>query len=146
MFSKATEYALRATIYIAQKGRAEHKISIEEIAEAIDAPRSFTAKILQTLRNDDTVIKSVSGPNGGFYMDEADTKLPVCMVLKAMQEEEVLNKCVLGLSKCSEQNPCPMHSKYKFIKAQLIELFESQSIQELAENMNNKDVFIGNMK
>jgi Rrf2 family transcriptional regulator, iron-sulfur cluster assembly transcription factor len=47
MFSKATEYALRATIYIAQKSSTEHKIGLEEIAKAIDSPASFTAKILQ---------------------------------------------------------------------------------------------------
>ena len=43
MFSKATEYALKATIYIAQKGSAEAKISIDEISRAIDSPQSFTA-------------------------------------------------------------------------------------------------------
>ncbi|MFM2359513.1 MAG: hypothetical protein RLY16_1506, partial [Bacteroidota bacterium] len=53
MFSKATEYALRATIYIAQKSSTEHKIGLEEIAMAIDSPASFTAKILQALTKDD---------------------------------------------------------------------------------------------
>ena len=38
MFSKATEYALRATIYIAQKGSEARKCSIEEISMAIDSP------------------------------------------------------------------------------------------------------------
>ena len=41
MFSKATEYALRATIYIAQKSSAEKKLSIGEIAKAIDSPVPF---------------------------------------------------------------------------------------------------------
>ncbi|MBK6992081.1 MAG: Rrf2 family transcriptional regulator [Chitinophagaceae bacterium] len=49
MFSKATEYALRATIFIAQKSTEETKLSIDDIAKAIDSPKSFTAKILQQL-------------------------------------------------------------------------------------------------
>jgi len=49
MFSKATEYALRATIYIAQKSSVDKKLSLTEIAQAIDSPPSFTAKILQLL-------------------------------------------------------------------------------------------------
>ena len=49
MFSKATEYALRATIYIAQKSSVDKKLSLTEIAQAIDLPPSFTAKILQLL-------------------------------------------------------------------------------------------------
>jgi DNA-binding IscR family transcriptional regulator len=52
MFSKSTEYALRATIYIAQRGSVENKLSLQEIAEAIDSPPSFTAKILQSLTKD----------------------------------------------------------------------------------------------
>ncbi|MBL0008816.1 MAG: Rrf2 family transcriptional regulator [Saprospiraceae bacterium] len=47
MFSKSTEYALRAIIYLAQKSSVDHKIGITELSEAIDSPKSFTAKILQ---------------------------------------------------------------------------------------------------
>lgn len=144
MFSKATEYALRATIYIAQKGTEEKKCSIEEISKAIDSPQSFTAKILQALRRDDKVIRSVSGPNGGFFMTEKARKLPVRAILKAMGEDEVLDKCVLGLVKCSETKPCPMHFKYKVIKEQLIELFETKTIQHLADDIKNGEVFISN--
>lgn len=144
MFSKATEYALRATIYIAQKGTEEKKCSIEEISKAIDSPQSFTAKILQALRKDDKVIRSVSGPNGGFFMTDKARKLPVRAILKAMGEDEVLDKCVLGLVKCSETKPCPMHFKYKVIKEQLVELFETKTIQHLADDINNGEVFISN--
>ena len=55
MFSKSTEYALRATIYIAQKSSEENKLGIKEISEAIDSPQSFTAKILQSLTRENIV-------------------------------------------------------------------------------------------
>lgn len=144
MFSKATEYALRATIFIAGNGTEENKIGIEEITKAIDSPRSFTAKILQALRKDGKIIHSVSGPNGGFYMTAKGRALPVRAILEAMGENEVLDKCVLGLAKCSETKPCPMHSKYKIIKEQLIELFETKTIQDLADDIKKGDVFINN--
>src|SRR5436190_21718846 len=105
MFSKATEYALRATIYIAQKGTEENKIGIDEISKAIDSPQSYTAKILQSLRKNNKVIRSVSGPNGGFYMTENARKQSVRIVLEVMGEDDILEKCVLGLSKCSASKP-----------------------------------------
>ncbi len=144
MFSKATEYALRATIYIAQKGTEENKIGIDEISAAIDSPQSYTAKILQLLRKNKKVIRSVSGPNGGFYMTEQAKKQSVRVVLEAMGEDDVLEKCVLGLAKCSASKPCPMHSKYKVIKEQLIELFETKTIQQLADDIINGEGFINN--
>lgn len=142
MFSKSTEYALRATLYIAQKGSEEKKIGIEEVSNAIGSPQSFTAKILQFLTKDNKVISSVSGPHGGFYLTAKAKNLPVRAILEAMGEDEMLDKCVMGLTKCSEKNPCPLHAKYKNIKEQLNGLFETETILELANNIKSGDVFI----
>ena len=136
MFSKSTEYALRATIYIAQKSSIERKLGMDEISKGIGSPRSFTAKILQRLTKDNKIVSSVTGPGGGFYITAKAKKMPVLSILEAMEEDEVLTKCVLGLDQCSETRPCPMHSKYKVIKQQLIQLFERKTIQTLAEEIS----------
>ncbi|MGE5107348.1 MAG: RrF2 family transcriptional regulator [Sphingobacteriales bacterium] len=146
MFSKTTEYALRAVIYIAQKSSEEKKLGIPEIAKAIDSPKSFTAKILQQLTSGNKIVSSARGPNGGFYITEKSKKMPVRSVLSAMGEDEVLEKCVLGLKQCSEIKPCPMHSQYKLIKPQLIKLFETKTIQNLADEITTGASFIGNKK
>lgn len=146
MFSKATEYALRATIYIAKNGSPEKKIGMDEIAKAIDSPQSFTAKILQALTRDGNLVSSVRGPNGGFFLTEDAKKLPVRSVLQAMGEDEVLEKCVLGLKKCSEVQPCPMHAGYKIIKQQLIQLFVTKTIRQLADEIKVGEVYINNKK
>lgn len=146
MFSKATEYALRATIYIAQKGTEENKLGIKEIAGAIDSPQSFTAKILQALTKDNKVVSSVRGPNGGFFLTEKAKKLPVRSILQAMGEDEMLEKCVMGLKQCSETQPCPMHAQYKSIKQQLIKLFVTKTIQQLAAEIKDGVVFVTNKK
>lgn len=146
MFSKSTEYALRATIYIAQKSSGDSKISMEEIAKAIDSPQSFTAKIMQELTKGNKVVSSARGPNGGFFLTEKAKKLPVRSILEAMGEEEVLDKCVLGLKKCSETQPCPMHAQYKPIRKQLKELFVTKTIQQLAAEIKDGVIFINNKK
>jgi Rrf2 family protein len=146
MFSKSTEYALRATIYIAQKGTGENKISIDEIAKAIDSPVSFTAKIMQALTKGNKVVSSARGPNGGFFLTEKAKKLPVRAILRVMGEEDVLEKCVLGLKRCNETEPCPMHAQYKPIRKQLKELFITKTIQELAAEIKDGIIFIRNKK
>ncbi|HWR33722.1 MAG TPA: Rrf2 family transcriptional regulator [Chitinophagaceae bacterium] len=146
MFSKTTEYALRATIYIARRSDKKNKPGLAEIAKAIDSPRSFTAKILQKLTRNNRVVSSVRGPNGGFFLTDKAKKLPVYAVLEAMGEDDVLTKCVLGLKQCSENKPCPMHAQYKTIKHQLIRLFETKTIRDLAAEITNGASFIGNKK
>jgi Rrf2 family protein len=142
MFSKAAEYAIRATLYIAQKSSYDHKLGISEIAKAIDSPKSFTAKILQVLTRDNKIISSSRGPNGGFYLSPRAGKFPVMVILEVMGEDEVLKKCVLGLHLCSETKPCPLHSKYRSIKAELVDLFNSRTIQDLANDIQTGEVFI----
>ncbi len=144
MFSKSTEYALRAVIYIARESSIDKKLGIAEIAASIDSPRSFTAKILQLLTADNKIISSVRGPNGGFYIAENAKKLPVRSILKAMGEDEMLGQCVLGLKKCSDVKPCPMHMQYKIIKEKLITLFENKTIGDLAAEMAEGNSFINN--
>ena len=145
MFSKTCEYALRATIYIAQKSSGDKKIGIAEIAKAIDSPRHFTAKILQYLTGYN-VISSIKGPNGGFFITDKQKQLSVRTVLEALDEDSVLQKCVLGLNECSENKPCPMHAQYKIIKQQLVQLFESKTIRDLATDISTGAAFINNRK
>jgi Rrf2 family protein len=142
MFSKATEYALRAVIYIAQNSTEKKKLGIAEIATGIASPLPFTAKILQKLTVDNRIISSVRGPHGGFFITDQAKKLPVRAILNAMGEGVLLEKCVLGLDQCSDAKPCPLHSKYKFIKRELIQLFETKTIKNLADELKGGKVFI----
>jgi Rrf2 family transcriptional regulator, iron-sulfur cluster assembly transcription factor len=146
MFSKTAEYALRATIFIAQKGTINNKLGIEEVAKAIGSPQSFTAKILQLLTRDNRVVSSARGPHGGFYMTTQSKKQPALAILEAVGEDNILRKCVLGLNQCSETKPCPMHAEYKLIKEKLIFLFENKTIQHLADETGKENIFINNTR
>jgi DNA-binding IscR family transcriptional regulator len=92
------------------------------------------------------VVRSVRGPNGGFYQTDKERKLSLRTVLKVMGEDEMLDKCVLGLKKCSEVNPCPMHFQYKPIKKEMMTMFVEKTIQQLADEMNDGGLFIKNKK
>jgi Rrf2 family transcriptional regulator, iron-sulfur cluster assembly transcription factor len=146
MFSKKAEYALRATIYIAQKSTGEKKLAIGDVARSIDAPQSFTAKILQLLTKDNRIISSSRGPNGGFYITDDARKLSVRKVLEIIGEDEVVTKCVLGLNVCSDIKPCPLHSQYSPVKKQLLQLFENKTIQNLATELDKEKTVITNKK
>jgi Rrf2 family iron-sulfur cluster assembly transcriptional regulator len=130
MFSKTTEYAIRATIYIAQKGTIDNKLGIEKISKAVDSPKSFTSKILQLLAGENITKKAMA--------------LPVRALLEIFGEDDIFNKCVMGLKNCSDKKPCPMHAQYKPIKEQLINIFEKKTIGELAADITNGTTFIKN--
>jgi len=69
MFSKACEYGIRASIYITEQSLRDRKVSLKDVAKAIESPEAYTSKILQQLvRNN--IINSDKGPTGGFSMDK----------------------------------------------------------------------------
>jgi Rrf2 family protein len=146
MFSKSTEYALRAIIYLAQKSSPEQKIGITELSKAIDSPQSFTAKILQKLTRDQVLISSITGPNGGFYLKDSAKKKSLLHVIDLLDEKEVVTGCILGLKECSEKNPCPMHVQYVKIKPLLLDMLSQKTITELAKEMKDPKVVINNLK
>ena len=141
MFSKACEYALRATIFLAQKSSEGEKRSVDDVATGIDAPRSFTAKILQQLIREG-VISSAKGPSGGFYLTDKAKAQTVWGVLQAFDEDQRLTGCVMGLHKCNDKKPCPMHNQFKAIREPLVEMFKQKRISELAETMRNTKSFV----
>lgn len=140
MLSKSAEYAIRAVLFIAQKGSVQQKLSLQEISQAIDSPPPYTAKMLQKLTAPKGIVRSVRGPHGGFYMTEKAKLLPLSAVLKSIGEYEWVHTCILGLTACSETKPCPLHSEYKKIKPKIISLFEQKSIAALAKALE-KDKF-----
>lgn len=142
MFSKTCEYAIRAAIYIAEQSNIDKKVGLKEIAKAIDSPEAFTAKILQQLSKNQ-IIDSVKGPSGGFYMDYVKLeKVKLGNVVFAIDGEGVYRGCGLGLKKCNEKMPCPVHNQFKAIRDELKIMLETTSIKSLSIGLKEGATFL----
>lgn len=130
IFSKSSEYAIRAVMYICQHSKDEHRLNIKEIAREINSPEYFTSKILQQLVRQ-KIIASSKGPNGGFYISDNSKPISIYKIAEAIDGPEFFDKCILGLSKCSDKNPCPMHQHYVEHKAALKKVFMEKTIAEI---------------
>ena len=91
MLSKASEYAIRALVYIETKNRGNNRPGYREIAAAIDAPEQFTAKILQSLVRQG-MLNSVRGRGGGFFFDADADPLKLVDVITSSRREQTLYK------------------------------------------------------
>lgn len=132
MFSKASEYGIRAVIYIAKKSLLDKKISLKEVAKAIDSPEAYTSKILQKLVKNN-IINSDKGPTGGFSMDEQKLeKVRLSAIIFTIDGDDIYNGCGLGLKKCNEKMPCPLHNQFKIIREELKKMLETTTLKSLA--------------
>lgn len=132
MFSKACEYGIRASIYIAQQSLLDRKVNLKEISEAIESPTAYTSKILQKLSRI-SIINTDKGPTGGFSMDRVKLeKVKLSSIVFAIDGENIYRSCGLGLKKCNEKMPCPVHNQFKLIREELKKMSDSTTIKTLA--------------
>lgn len=134
LFSKTCEYAIRAVFFIASKTAGGERVGVKEIAEGIDSPEHFLAKILQDLSRR-KLINSAKGPTGGFYLDEQSLKRPLSEIVEAIDGNSLFTGCALGLKQCSEINPCPLHNQFKDIRQQISAMMFGVTIGEFNEEL-----------
>ena len=75
-------------VYIQMQNLKERRPGVAEVAQEIEAPYFFTAKILQRLVKQGFV-KSVKGKGGGFFLDQEKRDLPMKEIIR--QPERNLN-------------------------------------------------------
>lgn len=119
MLSKSCQYAIRTLLFICSQSKENHRIRLQEISEALDSPPAFTSKILQHLVSA-KFIQSKKGANGGFEMKEDGcSHITLGQIIEEIEGHSLTAGCILGLSECSDTNPCPIHHLYFPIKINL---------------------------
>lgn len=132
MFSKACEYGIRSTIVVLLHSLDDNTISLSDIAEEIQSPVAFTAKIMQSLVRS-KLVDSYKGPHGGFKINKCKIDDIVLFdIVEAIDGDQILKKCCMGLPDCNDENPCPAHEKYKPIKSHLKNMMLTTTVYEMA--------------
>ncbi|MCW5517231.1 RrF2 family transcriptional regulator [Muriicola sp. Z0-33] len=134
MLTNACKYAIRAVIYLALNSDADKKLGAKQIASELDVPQAFLAKLLRKLSSD-KLISSAKGPGGGFFLNKENLEKTVWDIITAIDDQQKLDDCFLGLVKCNSENPCPVHYIAAPFKEQLLNDFKKKTIAVMAEEM-----------
>lgn len=142
MFSKACQYGIKASVYIASQSELGNRVSLKDIAYNINSPEAFTAKILHQLAKQN-ILSSLKGPNGGFGIPEGNAeKIKLSNIVAAIDGDSIYNGCALGFDSCNVLQPCPMHNKFFDIRENLKEMLENTSLSELANELDGGMSFL----
>ena len=142
MFSKTCEYAIRACIFIATQSYQNKRVTIKQISEKINSPKSFTAKILQVLAKNN-IVHSIQGIGGGFEIPKnIISQINLAQIVTAIDGNEIYTSCGLGINHCSKEHPCPLFSKFHGIRKELSFMLENTNLEELALDINSGESFL----
>lgn len=141
MLSLTCKAAVKAVIFLATLQPEGSRYSIKEIAENINANEHTVGKILQMLVHA-RIINSIKGPNGGFFIDDSQMNMTLMNVVEAIDGKTIFEKCGIGLSKCSNARPCPVHEEYKIVRDGFALLCRNNKIKDVCRKVNEGDAFL----
>lgn len=61
-------------------------------------------------------------------MDTKGLNRPIADIITALEGDDIFTGCGMGLSYCSESNPCPLHHEFKKIRNQMTHMLHMTSI------------------
>ncbi len=106
MLSKTSEYALRAVVFLATRGRIPSSANV--VAEHTKVPRRYLHKVLQDLVAHG-LVASRPGPGGGYELSRESSEIMILEVVNAVDPIKRIVQCPLGL--VSHESLCPLHKQ-----------------------------------
>ncbi len=127
LLSDASEYALRAVLWLAQRPGSAMKV--REIAEATKSSPGYLVKVLQSLAKVG-ILSAQRGAHGGFTLERDPKTLTVLEIINAIDPIERIRTCPLGIE-AHGSVLCPMHRRIDDAMAMIEESFANSTIHEL---------------
>ncbi len=129
IYSKGCEYAIRALSHI-PLGQAKETFSAKTLCKKARIPESYTRKVFQSLVRA-KFFSAISGPGGGYVLINDPHNISLFDIIKAVDGDEIFERCILGLTSCRANNPCPVHNIWKKMKFDMVDELKSQTLDKL---------------
>jgi Rrf2 family protein len=134
--TRAADYALRGVLYLSMQ--TEDRLSIiSEIAEEMDIPEGFLARIFQILAKSG-IIRSHRGKRGGFSLSRQPEEIFMKDVIEALEGPIHLNKCLSDYGDCVRESLCSLHDVWGEIQKDVISTLETTDFASLASRTREK--------
>ena len=136
IYSRSTEYAIRAFVNLARAPEGKY-VMVKQIAEQEHIPAHFLAKILQQLVRKG-LLRSSKGPTGGFCLGLPPQEISLIQLVEALDGLTDYQKCISGLSECTDKAPCPMHDSWKALRSRIMDYLEHTTIADVVQSLEQK--------
>jgi len=130
LITRATEYAIRALLYLAKQPKGEIVLK-KDICRTQDITPAFLTKILQPLIKSG-VVGSQRGVGGGFYLLKDPEEVTLLDVVNAEEGPLHLNHCIAQKGICEKDVFCPVHRAWHQIRKELMATLGRYSFADLA--------------
>ncbi|MCK6484315.1 MAG: Rrf2 family transcriptional regulator [Phycisphaerae bacterium] len=133
IYSIGCEYAIRAMTYLAENTKPGEYCLLRTITNEHDLPQHFVGKIFQSLVRAG-LLYSAKGRGGGFALRRSAEEIRLYDIVQAIDGTERLTRCIIGLARCDDTQPCPQHDWWQPQRQQIERMLMETSLADLARN------------
>jgi Rrf2 family protein len=128
--SRKIEYGLRAMLYLASQPEGS-VVPFREIAERMNVPQDFMAKILKRLCKE-KLASSTRGAQGGYTLARPAAQITFLDVIEAMEGKVQVNLCAQHSNACDFGTDCTMTEVWQLGQQRMLEVFRHARLDRLA--------------
>ncbi len=136
VITRATEYAVRTVIYLAQQPKDEIVLK-KDICRTQDVTPAFLTKILQPLIKAG-IVTSQRGVGGGFLLAKDASEITLYDILQAEEGPLKINHCLIDSESCERDAYCSAHDAWAEAQTELATVLKKYNIAYLVKNQKTK--------
>jgi Rrf2 family protein len=129
--TKQADYAVRAMVYLTQKG-PDHRAATGQIAKEKSIPPSFLAKIVSQL-SVAGLLQTSRGARGGVSLAKPPEAISLLDVVEAIDGPILLNDCVSETAICVYNDDCPLKPIWCDAQKMLVDHLSKANFAQFAE-------------
>lgn len=135
LLTKASEYALLSLIYISRQNKSQ---DVDHMSSELNIPRSFLAKILQTLAKDGLLI-SFKGAKGGFTLAKSPKEYTLKEIINSVEKKEIsVFDCSGGICPNNKEENCFLMPVLIKLQNKVDDFLESITLASIIEDNGKK--------
>lgn len=136
VITRATEYAVRTVMYLAQQAKSEIVLK-KDICRTQDVTPAFLTKILQPLIKAG-IVSSQRGVGGGFLLARDADDITLLDILQAEEGPLKINHCLIDPESCKRDAYCAAHDAWSEAQTELATVLKKYTIAYLIKNQKDK--------
>jgi Rrf2 family protein len=109
-----------------------------DLAESAGVPANYLSKILLLLKREG-VVQATRGPSGGYKLSRPSGDIKLIEIVEPIDRVSRLDECLMGLNKCSEEDPCGMHDWWKRVRDDYLEMLRHTSLADVIRNQDRTE-------
>jgi len=136
--TRAGEYGVLGLMHLARR-RPGQRTMIDEVSRRERIPKSFLAKIFQSLVKAG-LVRSMRGAGGGFALVKPPADIPVLDIIEAVEGRIVFQRCQMARPDCEHAGGCALCGLFERAQDGLKDALTRTTLADLIQQQEKIEV------